>query len=385
MEVNDDINPLIDGQSYVEVAIEYEKSADRLASESGTIILAGSEVRVNVRNRALNLHQGRTHVPQEETDYTLWAGTHNIKRLIILSGDGYITFDAIEWCRMQNIDILMLDGDGNVVLSSTGVGCDVHLRRRQYEAPYTGMAGYIARELVRLKTLAQIKVLKTLPSHELTPGKVFIANGRRVEMQKGGKMIYGEYIWEAHERLIEELSRLRDVDAIRLLEAQLANKYWGYFLGIPIHWKPRDEKIVPPHWQSITERGFSLSGGGSPKKALSPFHAVLNYAYAMLQSQVLSAINTSGLDPACGCLHMDRLGRDSLVFDLMEPHRSQVDRLVLDLLEKTIFTRGMLVPQESGEVRLSKQFARYVAASCLLSLNSIAETVAYFVEIYRRG
>jgi CRISP-associated protein Cas1 len=377
------VSPLIDGQSYVEASTEYERKTGQLLDGSGTIILAGDGVRINVRNRALNLYHGRTHVPQEEVTDVLWAGTHNIRRVIILSDDGYITFEAVDWCRKQNIDILMLDRDGDVILTSPDITCNVDLRRQQYQAMYTGVAGQVARELIKLKTLAQIDVLRDLPSHPIVPGQLIILNGQRVTVRRKGEMIYGEYIWEAHERGLSDLSRLKDVDEIRLLEAQLAKKYWYYFIGISINWRGRDEKIVRPHWKSITDRGFSLSGGGSPRKALSPFHAILNYAYGILEAQVLAAINASGLDPACGCLHTDRIGRNSLVYDLMEPHRPQVDRLVLDLFAKTTFTRGMLVPLESGEVRLSKQFARFVVASCMLPLATITETIASFIKIYR--
>ena len=190
--------------------------------------------------------------------------------------------------------------------------------------------------------------------------------------------------WEYLEDGLSEFSQAMDISTIFMLEARFAAVYWDTFVGIPIKWKPRDEKIVPPHWKSIGERISSLSWT-TVRHAINPFQSVLNYAYGMLEAQVLAAINASGLDPAVGCLHQDKAGRNSLVFDFMEPHRPQVDRLVLDLFMKTIFTRGMFVPLDSGEVRLSKQFARYVAASCSLPLDLISETVNDFVRMYRHS
>ncbi len=57
---------------------------------------------------------------------------------------------------------------------------------------------------------------------------------------------------------------------------------------------------------------------------------MLNYAYAVLESQVRIATVTQGLDPTIGYLHACRPGRVALVYDLMEPLRPRVDQLVLD-------------------------------------------------------
>jgi CRISP-associated protein Cas1 len=382
-EEDPQVDPLLDGQSYSKSSVEYEKKSDQKLSDLDTIILAGEGSKMSIKNRSLVLQHGRTHVPQQETIISLYAGTHHVRRIVILSDAGYVTFEAINWCRNHDIAILMLDRDGNMILTSGESGSDVDLRRLQYQASDTGLDGYIARELVRLKTQGQIEVLKTLPSHPMIAGRILIVDGQKVTIKAKGEAIYGELIWQQFEDGLSELSNMKDINTIRLLEGRLALRYWNYFIGIPINWKSKDAKIVPDHWKAITERGYSLSSGDSPRRALSPFHSILNYAYGILEAQVLAAINASGLDPACGCLHTDKVGRNSLVYDLMEPCRPLVDRLVLNLFAKTVFTRGMLVPLDSGEVRLSPQFARYVVASCMLPPSAVSETVSSFVKVYR--
>jgi CRISPR-associated protein Cas1 len=55
-----------------------------------------------------------------------------------------------------------------------------------------------------------------------------------------------------------------------------------------------------------------------------PRHLVnemLNYAYAVLESQVRIATVSQGLDSTIGYLHASRSGRVALVYDLMEPLR----------------------------------------------------------------
>ena len=61
---------------------------------------------------------------------------------------------------------------------------------------------------------------------------------------------------------------------------------------------------------------------------------MLNYAYAVLESQVRIQIVAAGYDPTIGLLHSGRVGRGrhDFVLDLMEPLRPIVDRKVLEFL-----------------------------------------------------
>ena len=59
------------------------------------------------------------------------------------------------------------------------------------------------------------------------------------------------------------------------------------------------------------------------------FNACINYLYGMLRNQVETAILSIGLDPALGVMHRDGYCLPSLVFDIMEPFRPIVDRILL--------------------------------------------------------
>ena len=56
---------------------------------------------------------------------------------------------------------------------------------------------------------------------------------------------------------------------------------------------------------------------------------MLNYAYAVLQSQVQIRLVAEGYDPMLGIMHSDRDDAAAFVFDMMEPERPKVDRAVL--------------------------------------------------------
>jgi len=61
---------------------------------------------------------------------------------------------------------------------------------------------------------------------------------------------------------------------------------------------------------------------------------VLNYLYALLESEARLAAAAIGLEPSLCFLHADTGYRDSLACDLMEPVRPQVDAYVPDWLSR---------------------------------------------------
>ena len=62
-----------------------------------------------------------------------------------------------------------------------------------------------------------------------------------------------------------------------------------------------------------------------------------------------------------GIMHEGRDGSSKFVFDLMEPERPKVDRVVLDFV-KTVFGRADFTIRSDGVVRLNPQLARALVA-----------------------
>jgi len=351
--------------AYGASSAKYEKLANRQLQNSDTIIISGYGCSLRVKNDALVIFPGKTHKDQAQDTTTLYRGVHDIKHIVLLSDKGVVSLDAVKWASEQDIAIMMLDGHGNLILSlSPGNESDAALRRAQYRAGDNGLDVAIARELVKRKTEAQIEVLKSLPNHPIVEGRTVILQGRRVTLKAKGQTEHGDVIWKPLEDGLIELPYMEDVNDIRLLEAQLARTYWNSFVGIPIEWKATDRKKIPPHWRRVTDRLSSLSGSRTAQHANNPYQAVTNYAYALLQGQCSQSLVSQGFDTACGFLHVDQLHRDSLVFDLMEPHRAQVDMVVLHLFASHTLSKGDFMSTDDGSVQFNPQFARYIAASC---------------------
>jgi len=94
--------------------------------------------------------------------------------------------------------------------------------------------------------------------------------------------------------------------------------------------------------------GLALRGaqfeGRTRRPPLDPVNAALSFFYGMMRIAVAGAVETVGLDPYCGFLHGDRDGQPSLVLDLLEEFRPEMDRLTV-----TLFNRGQLTARSFDE------------------------------------
>ncbi len=164
------------------------------------------------------------------------------------------------------------------------------------------------------------------------------------------------------------------------LEGKLASAYFNVFLDMPIKWPKSVAKTLPHHWLSITERTSPLSKNHGARWSINPFHAALNFAYALLEGQVLQSVIISGLEPTCGYLHAYEEGTNTLIFDLMEPFRAAIDKKVLTFFRNTTFHRGDFYQVLSGECRMNEQLRRYILASCRLPQSEIDALISWLLD-----
>jgi hypothetical protein len=153
----------------------------------------------------------------------------------------------------------------------------------------------------------------------------------------------------------EQLPNADSITTIRLIESQAARAYWSAWNTLPINFPKNDLNRIPDHWRRFGARVSPLTG--SPRLAANPVNAILNYLYALLESEARLAAAALGLDPVLGVLHVDTTARDSLACDLMEPVRPQVDSYLLDWITRQPLSRDWFVEQRDGNCRLLASFA----------------------------
>jgi hypothetical protein len=122
---------------------------------------------------------------------------------------------------------------------------------------------------------------------------------------------------------------------VRLFFLSSSSAYWSEWRTWPINFPRKDGSRFPEHWRVFGAWVSPLTG--SLRIAANPPNAILNYLYALLESESRLAAVALGLDPGLGVLHVDTPARDSLACDLMEPVRPQVDAFLLDWIAHDLF------------------------------------------------
>ena len=166
-------------------------------------------------------------------------------------------------------------------------------------------------------------------------------------------------------RARDDLARLANnppqtVDDLRLLEAQSAVAYFRAWHATSLLWRASARHPIPDEWRTVGPRYTRVYASGS-RNASHPVNAILNYAYAVLQSQVQIRLVSEGYDPMLGIMHYDQDGAPAFVFDMMEPERPKVDSAVLAFLKSEALHPADFTIREDGVVRLNPELARTVS------------------------
>ncbi|HJQ49551.1 MAG TPA: hypothetical protein VJ838_03465 [Gaiellaceae bacterium] len=72
--------------------------------------------------------------------------------------------------------------------------------------------------------------------------------------------------------------------------------YWTAWATISVTFAKRDSRVVPEQWHGFEQRGSLLTS--SPRLAINPANAILNYLYAILEAQTRLAASPSASTPA---------------------------------------------------------------------------------------
>jgi CRISPR-associated protein Cas1 len=270
---------------------------------------------------------------------------HRLKRIVVIGSDGHVSLAALRWLADQNAAFVMLERDGQVLATTGPVSpSDVRLRRSQGMAHETGIAIKIARELIAQKLDGQEQVIKKFFKDR--PASGVIADARRA------------------------VFKAKTNEEIRRWEARGALAYWGTMREVPVSFSKADALKIPEHWKQFGSRVSPLTN--SPRLAVNPANAILNYLYAVLESESRLALAALGLDPGIGVLHNDLRSRDSLAADVMEPIRPKVDSLLLSLLTSEQLRREWFFEQRDGNCRLMAPFAATLSETAMTWRQEVA-------------
>ena len=167
-----------------------------------------------------------------------------------------------------------------------------------------------------------------------------------------------------------ELTSASVLESVLAIEATAAAVYWSAWSNLEIFYPRTDLARIPQHWRTFGARVSPLTG--SPRLAVNPPNAILNYHYAILESEAHLAAAELGLDPGLGVLHKDRPNRESLACDLMEPIRPLIDAYVFDWLQRGPLRREWFFEQANGNCRLMGSFTAQLSETALTWRRAVA-------------
>ena len=277
-----------------------------------------------------------------------------LERLVLLGKSGTLSLESLAWLRAIGAALIHLSADGHLLTHSVPYGYDGHpIRRAQALSVATGLNIDLARELIHRKLDGQRANLVRLRIADL----------------------------RSFDAMREALDCAATIDEIRLCEARAAAIYWNAWSGVPIRLRGRDLVRVPAKWTHYDSRASSLTNG--PRAATNPINALLNYVYALLESETRLALLAAGLDPTLGVLHADQRNRDSFALDAMEPIRPAVDAFVLDLLEERVLTSRDFIELPNGICRVRAPLTHDLAVTLPRWRQLVAPVIAYLARRFR--
>jgi CRISP-associated protein Cas1 len=257
---------------------------------------------------------------------------HNIEGIVSF---GYMgaSPSLIALCAERNVALSFVSEGGRFLGRFSGeVSGNVLLRRKQYRmADDEKFSLEIAKLFIAGKVLNCRTVLqRTLRDHS--------ANINSVTLEEAIDALHFKQ---------KKILRAKSVGELRGYEGESALTYFSVFDQLILHQKD----------------DFKMDGRNR-RPPMDNVNALLSFTYMLLMHEVRAALESVGLDPCVGFLHVDRPGRQSLALDLMEEFRPFLsDRLVLSLINRKQVNGKGFVKQSAGGILMDDETRKEVISA----------------------
>jgi CRISPR-associated protein Cas1 len=164
---------------------------------------------------------------------------------------------------------------------------------------------------------------------------------------------------ESKREAMFKLESTYDYRNLMMYEGRIADIYWSQI--------QKTFNKLCPEFNFKSRRGKTSSWN---MNASDEVNALLNYGYAVLESEVQKDLNSIGLDPSISFLHELSNSRASLVYDVQELYRWLVDLSVIQLLEEKKLKKSDFIVTENYNIRLSETTAKALIEKIRLNFNS---------------
>jgi CRISPR-associated endonuclease Cas1 len=325
------------------------------ARASPRVLVLGAYAALRVRGGALEIEHG----PHDErVTIRIDVDAEPKPRTILFDSHGeFLTGEAIRWCARYSINLALPGGPGRLITmveSALETKTKTLTRMRDIDpsiirAQCAADPVKLAREIVRAKIDAELKV--TIPDN----------NPRKREFEE----------WNI------KLNSARSVAEIMVVESRAAAFYWRAFRNAGL--RQRKNGNLPRSWLRFAQRNTGAAFLGN-QHASHPINAMLNYCYIVEAGRLAKALVARGLALPIGYLHADKRGRNSLVWDAIEPLRPSIDAMVFAFVDAYEFARSDF-PQSGYNVhRLSPDVTQLLLHKASLPARKIEDAAEWMVQ-----
>ena len=259
---------------------------------------------------------------------------------IIIDGHtGNIAFEAMRWLSKHNINLTLLNWNGqllaNLLPEQPKSG---KLRIKQYQKYLDSQDRFeIALKIVQVKVEQSLNLLEELSKFYEPVDFVKI----RKSAEKEDLFLLGIIKNSENQDISKSIKQLMT--------------YEGRIAGIYLEHLTKIFNELTPEFNFTGRKNKSNSRNYN---ASDEINALLNYGYAILESEIRKVINGIGLDYSIGFLHEISQSRTPLVYDIQELFRWLIDVSVIQLLEEKKIKKSDFITTENYHTRLGEDVAK---------------------------
>ena len=290
---------------------------------------------------SISVDKRRLIITNKLKDTRLEFFPHKINHdgIIIDGHTGNITFEAMRWLSKHNINLTLLNWNGqllaNVMPEQPKSG---KLRIKQYKKYLDFEVRFeIALKIVQCKVEHSLNLLEEL-SKFYEP----------VDIAKIRKSAEKEDLF-----LLQIMKNSKEQDISKSIKQLMT--YEGRIAGI---YHDSLTAIFHELYPEFNFTGRKNKSNSRNYNASDEINALLNYGYAILESEIRKSINSVGFDYSIGFLHEINQSRTPLVYDIQELFRWLIDVSVIQLLEEKKIKKSNFIITENYHIRLGEDVAK---------------------------
>ncbi|RKY04683.1 hypothetical protein DRP77_03200 [Candidatus Poribacteria bacterium] len=308
------------------VAIQRRRYEKKLSGERDLIVSRPGSF-IGKTSRRVVVREGRRKVKE--------IPLFRLRNIIITSNGVSISSDLIRHCSAEGISISFLDRYGRPYAQILPPKAPLYRLTSAQAAAFTNGKGvHLARCFAEGKIRNQINLIKYYRKYKRRKEFAFYDRCEECVERMRGLL-----------KKLREIAQGNDLDSVRsqlfAIEGEAASLYWGLIKLLLIN---------DVYFEGRERRG-----------ATDLVNSLLNYGYGILYSQVYQAIILAGLNPNISFLHKERIGKPTLVFDLVEEFRQPVvDRVVIGMIRKRrkLEMKGAVLSEETKQMLVEGVMAR---------------------------